>query len=94
MAVDFDVECLCRSLELDTVTASHRFESYDLDRARTHVEALSQPGSGRFGLGLRIENPGLTTTQYAAGDRVPQDGQASESGYYRWNIDDEFGPGT
>jgi hypothetical protein len=39
--VDLDVECLRRSLKLDTVTVSQRFKSDDLDDAATNVEALS-----------------------------------------------------
>ena len=61
--VDLGVECPCRSLKLDAVTVSQRLKSYDLDGVATDVEALSQPGSGRFGPGLRIENSCPAMTQ-------------------------------
>jgi hypothetical protein len=89
--VDLHVECLCLSLKLDTVTVSHRLKPDDLDDVVTEVEILGQPSSGKFGLGLRIENSCLTMTQYAAGDRIPQDRQASEPGHYSRNIKDELG---
>ncbi len=55
-AVGLDVEYLCRSLKLDTVTVSDGLKSDDLDSAVREVKALSQPGSCKFGLCLRIEN--------------------------------------
>jgi hypothetical protein len=79
-AVGLDIESLCRTLKLDTVTVSDRLKSDDFDPAGCEVKALSQPSSCKFCLGLRIENQRLTTTQDAAGDHVPQDRQASEPG--------------
>jgi hypothetical protein len=90
-AVDLDVECRCWRLELDTVTVSDRLKPDDLDLAFREVEAVSQPGSCKFGLGLRIENSRLTTTHDATGDGVPQDRQASEPGQYSRNINDKLG---
>lgn len=55
-AVGLDVEYLRRNLKLDTVTVSDGLKSDDLDSADREVKALSQPGSCKFGLCLRIEN--------------------------------------